>query len=101
MVVGVLSLDLHFHVPQSLKQKRGLVKKLQARIRNRFPVSCAETGCHDLWQRCTLGVAMVAMSEAEIHRVFEQIETELESSGLAELGASQSELLHYATDDSD
>ena len=95
MVVGVLVLDLHFHVPQSLKQKRGTVKKLQARIRNRFPVSCAETGSHDLWQRCQLGVVMVAMREPEIRRVFEQLEADLESSGLAELGASQSEMLHY------
>lgn len=101
MVVGVLLLDMHFHAPQSLKQKRGTVKRLQARIRNRFPVSCAETGYHDLWQRCTLGVAMVAMGEAEIRRVFAQIEADLESSGLADLGASQSELLHYAADEMD
>jgi len=99
MVVGVLSLDLHFHEPQSLKQKRGLVKKLQARIRNRFPVSCAETGYHDLWQRCNLGVAMVATGEAEIRKVFELIEAEIESSGLAELGVCHSEMLHYSAED--
>ena len=96
MVVGVLRVDLVLHAPLSLKEKRGVVKKLVARLRNRYPVSCAETGSHDLWQRAELTVAMVAMAEAEIQRVFTHIEEELQRDGLAELAERDSEILHYS-----
>ena len=95
MVVGVLRLDLVLHAPLSLKEKRGQVKKIVARLRNRFPVSCAETGSHDLWQRVGLSIAMVAMTEAEVQRVFNHIEDDLQKDGLAELVERDCEILHF------
>lgn len=96
MVVGVLRLDLVLHAPLSLKEKRGQVKKIVARIRNHYPVSCAETDHHDLWQRTGVSLAMVAMEEAEIQRVFNRIEEELQRDGLAELRERDCEILHYS-----
>jgi len=96
MVVGVVRLDLVLHAPLSLKEKRGRVKKLVARIRNHYPVSCAETDSHDLWQRVGISVAMVAMEEAEIQRVFTKIEEDLQRDGLAELADRDCEILHYS-----
>jgi len=96
MVVGVLRLDLVLHAPLSLKEKRGQVKKLVAKLRNRYPISCAETGSHELWQRTELSIAMVAMTEAEIQRVFNRIEDDLQKDGLAELVERDCEVLHYS-----
>lgn len=96
MVVGVLRLDLVLHAPLSLKEKRGLVKKLVARLRNRYPVSCAETEYHDLWQRAGFAVAMVAMDEADIQKVFTLIEEDLQKDGLAEMVDRDCEILHYS-----
>jgi hypothetical protein len=77
MVVGVLRLDLHLHGVHSLKEKRGVVRKLLARCRNRYPVSAAEVGHLDLWQRTLIGVALVSNSEAVITPILERLEDDL------------------------
>ncbi|MFM7718375.1 MAG: DUF503 domain-containing protein [Actinomycetota bacterium] len=65
MFVALLRLDLRIPGCSSLKEKRHVVKTLTSGIRNRFGVSVAEVGSHDLWQRTELGVAVVA---GEAHR---------------------------------
>lgn len=95
MVVGVLRLDLLLYAPQNLKQKRTVVKRLLARARDRFPVTAAETGRQDLWQRSELGFAMVGDEEGQIQAVFERLEEELQRQGDAEVSERFSEFLHY------
>jgi uncharacterized protein YlxP (DUF503 family) len=99
MVVGVLRLDLVLYSPGSLKEKRGIVRSILGRCRSRFPVSCAETGLQDLWQRAELGFSMVGLEEAAISRVFDQIEEEIGRSGAAEIGERQAEIIHYSADE--
>ena len=97
MVVGVLSLELQLYSPGSLKEKRGIVKSLLGRCRERFPVSCAETGHHEAWQRTQLGFAVVlGSSDAGPDALFEKIEAEILRSGVAEICSSQREILHYS-----
>jgi len=96
MVVGVLRLELFLHSPQNLKEKRGLVKKVLGRCRERFPVSAAEVGCHDLWQRSEVGFCMVGCDEREIQAVFSHIEDEIDRIGLAEIIDREDEYLHYS-----
>jgi hypothetical protein len=95
MVVGVLRLELHLYSPGSLKEKRGIVRSLLGRCRASFPVSCAETGLHDLWQRAELGFAVVERDVATIQALFERIEEEIARSGCAEAGERFTEFLHY------
>ena len=92
MVVGVLQLDLHLHGVHSLKEKRGVVRKLLARCRNRYPVSAAEVGHQDLWQRTLVGVALVSSSEAVIAPILERLEDDLH--GEAEVIAVEVEYIH-------
>lgn len=98
MVVGVLRLDLMLEGVQSLKEKRSRVNKILARIRNAYPVSAAEVGHQDLWQRAALGVSMVSSDEALIHSLFQRLEDDLCCSGLLNLLDSDIELLHYGED---
>ncbi|MDT8420567.1 MAG: DUF503 domain-containing protein [Desulfuromonadales bacterium] len=95
MVVGVLRLDLLLEGGQSLKQKRSRVNKVLAKIRSTYPVSAAEVGSHDLWQRALLGICLVSGDEALIHSLFQRLEDDLTCSGLAEIVASDLEILHY------
>jgi len=95
MVVGILRLDLILYSPGSLKEKRGVVRSILGRCRSRFPVSCAETGLLDLWQRAELGFAMVEQEEVAIRRVFELVEEEIGRSGAAEVGERLVEFFHY------
>ena len=92
MVVGVLQLDLHLHGVHSLKEKRGVVRRLLARCRNRYPVSAAEVGHLELWQRTRIGVALVSSSEAVIAPILERLEDDLH--GEAEVIAAEVEYIH-------
>jgi uncharacterized protein YlxP (DUF503 family) len=94
MVVGVLRVTLHLEAVHSLKEKRGIVQKLLARCRNRYPVSAAEVGDQDLWRSASLGFAMVSSSEALISAQLTRIEDTIESSGLAEILSAEVEFIH-------
>lgn len=60
MIVGTCRIELFIPESGSLKQKRQVVKGLKDRIRGRFNVSIAEVDHLDLWQRASLGIAMVS-----------------------------------------
>jgi len=95
MVVGVMQLEILLHAPLSLKEKRGQVKKILGRCRARFPVSCAETGNHELWQRSHLGFAMVHHDEGAVHSIFDKVVDEVEQTGFAEIIDRFVEFIHY------
>jgi hypothetical protein len=96
MVVGVLRLELVVHDATSLKGKRSVVKKILGRCRNRFPVSCAETGLQDFKQSAQLGFAVVVSTEVLAHGLFERIEQEIEQVGSADIVDRFVEFLHYS-----
>ena len=59
MIVGAAVVELHVHGSQSLKQKRGVVRSITQRVRNRFNIAVAEIGGQDTWQRAVLGGCIV------------------------------------------
>jgi len=56
MVIGLLTLELHFPGARSLKDKRQVLRRLKDRVRA-LNVSVAEVAHQDLWQRARLGIA--------------------------------------------
>lgn len=60
MVVGTCLVSLHIPNSGSLKAKRLVLRRLKDRVKNRFNVSIAEVDGFDLWQRTTLGIAVVS-----------------------------------------
>ncbi len=58
--LSLLELHLHFPESSSLKGKRKELQSLKAQLRRRFGAAVAETEHHDLWQRSTLSVALLA-----------------------------------------
>ena len=95
MVVGILKLELYLPIPQSLKEKRGIVKRVLGRIRVRFPISAAEVDHFDLWQRSMLGIVMVDQNEADIHTVFTKLEKEVIESAEVEISNRKVEFQHF------
>ena len=55
------TLTIHLHLPgcASLKEKRGRIKPLMARLRREFNVSVAEMDLQDAWQETVIGCAMI------------------------------------------
>ncbi len=73
MVVASLSLALLVPESGSLKDKRQIVRSLKDRIRNRFNVSVAEVDHQDMWQRATLGVAVVGPDHGSVRLVLDNV----------------------------
>ena len=64
--ICLLELDLHLPENGSLKGKRKQVQSLKAQLQRRFGATVAETDHHDLWQRATLSVALVARERGHL-----------------------------------
>lgn len=100
MVVGAALVELHVHGSRSLKQKRGVVRSISQRVRNRFNVSIAEVGGQDTWQRAVLGLSASGCDPVGVRRTLERAIASIEGMHLAELRASDIEILQmpYETD---
>ena len=73
MIIGTLQLELRFFQPQSLKEKRMLLKSLVTRIRNQFNVSIAETDGMDLWQTSSLAIAAVGGETKHVNQILSHV----------------------------
>jgi len=93
MIVGAALIELHVHGSQSLKAKRGVVKSITGRVRNRFNVSIAEVGGQDTWQRCVLGVSTCGSDPKKIRKVLDRVIDFVEGLHLAELRETDIEIL--------
>jgi len=105
MVVGVALVEIHVHDSQSLKAKRGVVRSIAARVRQRFNCAVAEVGGQGTWQRAVLALSAVGNARAEVRRVLERAVAFVEDLHLAEVIGSDLEILGLplaeAADDSE
>ena len=95
MTVGVLRLTIYLPENHSLKGKRSVLRTIKARVRNKFNVSIAEAGDHDLWQRAMLGVSQIGTDQAFVDAALREVVRSIEDMQIAELGEEQLEFLHY------
>jgi|ETNmetMinimDraft_26_1059896.scaffolds.fasta_scaffold00013_14 hypothetical protein len=93
MIVGAAALELHVHGSRSLKQKRGVVRSIVRRLRNRFNVSVAEVGGQDTWQHAVLGLSAAGAEAPIVRRVLEQALAYAEDLHLAEIIFTDVEIL--------
>lgn len=94
MVVGVLKLTLFLPENHSLKGKRGVLRKIKARVSNVFNVSISECEDQDLWQRAVLGVSQVGNDSRYIEGALRQVVRFVEDLQVAEVGRDEIEILH-------
>lgn len=60
MRAAAVRVEVHIPTPQSLKEKRAVLRPTIEGLRRLGSYSVAEVDNHDSWQRATLGVAVVA-----------------------------------------
>jgi uncharacterized protein YlxP (DUF503 family) len=94
MVVGVLKLKLLIPENHSLKGKRSVLKRIQARVANEFNVSVTECGDQDLWQSAVLGFATTGTSQPVVEATLQKIVAFVDDLGLSQLGETESECFH-------
>ncbi len=93
MTVGIARLTFHLHGNRSLKGKRKVVKSLVEKCRHRFNASVAEIADQDLYQRSTIGVAIIGNDARLINSILDQIIGYMDSLQLAELMDQDIELI--------
>ena len=71
--VGLLTIELYIPGITSLKEKRGIVKPLVARIRKEFNVSAAEIEDQDQLGHTVLGIACVSASADYAHGLLTEV----------------------------
>ena len=93
MVVGVLKLTLYIPESGSLKGKRRVLRSLKDRLRSQFNVSVSEVDHHDLWQKSSVAVALVAADRKHADRSLQKILNRVESYRLAEVIGVEMEII--------
>ncbi len=75
------TLTVHLHLPAcaSLKEKRGRLKPLLARLRREFNLSVAETDLQDAWQEAVIACAMVSSDKIVLERSLQSVAKWVES----------------------
>jgi uncharacterized protein YlxP (DUF503 family) len=94
MVVGVCHIGLIIHDNHSLKGKRQVLKKVVAKVKNRFNVSVAEIGSHDLWQRAEIGLSAVGNDRAFINSLLDKVVDFIENLHIVEITDHDIELIN-------
>ena len=94
MVVAAAQITLFIPENNSLKGKRKVVKSLIEKVRHRFEASVAEVDDNDLWQKATIGVALVGNDARLLTTRLDQISTFIENQHLAEIVDSHVELCY-------
>lgn len=101
MIVGAAVVELHVHGSRSLKQKRGVVRSIVQRLRNRFNVSVAEIGGQGTWQVAVLGVVSTGSDRGYVRGQLEKALAYVEELHLAEVTGSDVELLEMCYEGAD
>src|SRR5260370_35058422 len=76
MFVCVARLNLAIPESGSLKAKRQVLRRIIDRLKARFNVAVAEVDSNDLWQKATIGLAVVANKRRQVN---EQMDTIIHS----------------------
>lgn len=91
MIVGVMTAKLNLQGIHSLKEKRGIVKGLTARLRNRFNASVAEVDHNDSKQSAVIGITIAANDGAFIDSRFDAVVSFMRRDGRFYLGQTERE----------
>jgi uncharacterized protein YlxP (DUF503 family) len=78
MVIGLLTLELHFPHARSLKDKRRELQGIKDRLR-RQNAAVAELDHQDVWQRTRLGIVTLNAEASVVESVLDAILRDVES----------------------
>ncbi|HHU70245.1 MAG TPA: DUF503 domain-containing protein [Thermoanaerobacterales bacterium] len=81
MIVGTATIDLIFYEPNSLKDKRRIVKSLIETIKGKYNVSIGEVGFQDTWKNARLGIACVSTETSHANSIITSVINFIERDG--------------------
>lgn len=100
MPVARITLEIEIPHAQSLKDRRQVVRSLKDRLRNAFNLAIAEMDAAEVWNRATLGIAVISNSTSYLSgqmREIDQAAHRIASTLGAEITDSWAEILAEET----
>lgn len=73
MMIATLTIHLHLPGCASLKEKRGHIKPLIARLHREFNLSVAEIDLQDQWQEAVVGCAMIGNEHGHLESALQTV----------------------------
>ncbi|MDO5715778.1 MAG: DUF503 domain-containing protein [Tissierellia bacterium] len=73
MIVGICELELYLYHPNSLKEKRKVIRSIIDRLQHRYNISIAEVGNNDKWQIATIGFATVSNNKKMVDETMNKV----------------------------
>lgn len=95
MFIGVLKIELYLSQPQSLKDKRRIIKSLIEKLKNKFNIAVAETGQLDSWNHCEIGLVCVSNEAGHADSMMNSAVNFIEYLGTVELTDVHTEIIPY------
>jgi uncharacterized protein len=93
MFVCVARLNLAIPESGSLKAKRQVLRRIIDRLKARFNVAVAEVDSNDLWQKATIGLAVVANERRQVNEQMDTIIHSVEEMYVAPLISRETEIV--------
>ena len=90
--LGVLTLHLHLPGCQSLKEKRGRIKPVLARLHRQFNLSVAETDLQDRWQEAVISCCLINNNPSLVQSALDK------AARFAEVSFPDIQLLNHQTE---
>lgn len=78
MIIGLLRIQIHIPICESLKEKRSILKKHLNFVRKNFNVGVSEIDDLDLWQLSMIGIVTIGASNDRIDKTLLSIVEYLE-----------------------
>jgi uncharacterized protein len=98
VIVGVCRLDIFLPENHSLKEKRQAIKKMVEKSKGRFNISIMEVELTNLWQKATIGFAVIGVNQDHVNSTIDNVSEHIESMYLGKIIGSKTEIIVIGDD---
>ncbi|HUJ69384.1 MAG TPA: DUF503 domain-containing protein [Syntrophorhabdales bacterium] len=93
MVVGISRIEIFLPENHSLKEKRHAMTRIVERTKGKFNISIMEIDQTNLWQKATVGFAVVGVKQDHVSSTIDNVSRYIESMYIGEVIASKTEIM--------
>jgi uncharacterized protein len=93
MIVGISRLEIFLPENHSLKEKRHAMTRIVERTKGKFNISIMEIDQSNLWQRATVGFAVVGVNKDHVGSTIESVSKYIESMYIGQVIGSKNEIM--------
>lgn len=95
MLVGVQQFELFMPYNRSLKEKRQILNKIKEKVYQNMKVVVGEVDHQDLWQRASLGIAVVGNEVPVLDSLLTRTMNFIVSLNLGEISGENRDIFQY------